>query len=144
MESENQELLVFVKAWHKAIVSNDSNLIDRFIAPGWTILGYEGIGDRVSLLTSINNGTIVHHKIETDKMSAVIYGNTGIVTTRSRYIGIYNGEHFDMYDWSVCVFIKEENDWKCVSTTITPAKDHLNLIGYEADSSAPSLNTTNL
>lgn len=124
MGNENQELLMFIKAWHQAIVSNDSERIDRFIAPTWVILGYEGIGDRTSLLNSVTGGTIIHHKIETDKMSAVIYGDTGIVTCRSRYIGIHDGEHFDMYDWSVCVCIREDGKWQCVSTTITPAKHH--------------------
>jgi len=124
MENENQELLMFVKAWHKAIVYNDSKLVDSFISPNWTILGYEGIGDRVSLLNSINNGSIVHHKIETDRMSAVIHGDTGIVTARSRYTGIHDGEPFDLYDWSVCVFIREDGKWQCISTTITPAKDN--------------------
>lgn len=124
MGSENQELLMFVKAWHQAIVSNDSKLIDSFIAPGWVILGYEGVGDRASLLNSVLNGTLIHHKIETDKMSATIYGDTGIVTTRSRYVGIHDGEHFDLYDWSVCVFIRQDDHWQCVSTTITPAKDN--------------------
>ena len=122
MGSEIQELLMFVKDWHRAIVSNNIHSIAEFLAPGWVILGYEGGGDRTSLLSSIENGTIIHNKIETDKMNAVIYGDTGIATTRSRYIGIYNGEHFDLYDWSVCVFIRENEQWKCVSTTVTPAK----------------------
>lgn len=126
MEGENQELLMFVKSWHGAIVTNNTELIDNFISHDWTILGYEGFGNRASLFTSINSGAIVHHKIETDKMSAVIYGDTGIVTSRSRYIGVHNGENFDLYDWSVCVLIREDGKWQCVSTTITPANNLLN------------------
>ena len=121
MESEKQELLDFSKHWDEAMVGNDADEIAKFMSDDWVIIASDGITSRSSFLQLISSGVLTHNRMDSDESTISIYGTTGIIVSRGTSAGTYNEEHFSLYEWSTCVFIKAEGRWRCVLTMLTPA-----------------------
>ena len=123
MEREKQELLDFSKHWDEAMVSNDADAIAKFMADDWKIIGSDGITSKSSFLQFISSGILTHNRMDSDEANITIYGNTGIIVSRGTSAGVYNGNNFSLYEWSTSVFIKTEENWRCVLTMLTPANN---------------------
>ena len=122
MSAEN-ELLHFALDWDKAIVRNDVKAISQYISDDWVIVGTEGgITTRESFLGVILNGDLTHLTMHTDEARVKIYGDTGIITARGTSAGRFRGKDFEYYEWSTSVFIRQQDQWKCVHTMLTPAR----------------------
>lgn len=119
-----EELLEFGQKWDEALVSNDVDAISSFMSDDWTIIGTAGgITTKESFLDWIRSGDLTHNRMDSDETHIQIYGSTGIVTSRGTSAGMYLGKPFSLYEWSLSVFIRSENEWKCVATMLTPAKE---------------------
>ena len=122
MEPEKEELLKFTHEWDQAMESNDAERISGFMSDDWIIIGSDGITSKTGFLDWIRTGTVTHNRMDSDEMIVNIYGNTGIVVSRGTSAGTYHGNTFSLYEWSTSVFIKNDLEWKCVTTMVTPAK----------------------
>ncbi len=118
-----KELVQFGLAWDQAMVGNDADEIGKFMSDDWIIVGTEGgITSKSEFLLWIKSGELTHTRMDSDETSIKIYENTGIVTSRGTSAGNYNGQSFELYEWSTSVFIRKNEQWLCVHTMLTPAK----------------------
>lgn len=122
MEPE-QELIQCMRRWDQAIANNDVPEIVRYMSDSWVIVGSNGITPKADFLGWVESGALAHNRMDSDKMHTKMYGTTGIVISRGTSAGTYNGEAFELYEWSTSVFIKEHGEWRCVLTMLTNA-DH--------------------
>lgn len=116
-----QELIQRVKGWDQAMINNDVPEIARYMSDSWVGVGSNGITSKADFLGWIKSGALVHNRMDSDKMHIRMYGTTGIIVSRGTSAGTYNGEAFELYEWSTSVFVKERGDWQCVLTMLTDA-----------------------
>jgi ketosteroid isomerase-like protein len=116
-----EELIQFEKQWNSALENNNADEISKFMSPDWIIVGSDGITGKSSFLESVRTGILTHNRMDSDEMTAKIHGNTGIIISRGTSAGIYDGQAFELYEWSCSTYIKEEQQWYCVSTMVTKA-----------------------
>ncbi|HMQ07908.1 MAG TPA: nuclear transport factor 2 family protein [Saprospiraceae bacterium] len=120
--TEKETLIQFAILWDAAIVGNNSKEIASFMSEDWKIIGSEGITLRDRFLQLIEDGILMHSKMDSDYITAEVYDTTGIVIARGTSEGTYMGNKFSLYEWSTSVFIKREGKWLCVSTMLAHAK----------------------
>jgi ketosteroid isomerase-like protein len=117
-----KELLEYSLRWDKAIETNDTDEISRYMAEDWVYVAtLGGIILKRDFLGRIRTGELVHTAMSTEESRVKIYGTTGIVTGKGYSKGFFRGEPFSFYEWSTSVFVAENNEWKCVLTMLTPA-----------------------
>lgn len=51
------------------------------------------------------------------------YGDVAVVLTRGRNTGAYDGEGFELDEWTTEVFIRRDGGWKCSVTHLTAVAD---------------------
>jgi uncharacterized protein YbcI len=70
-----QELSKLEKEFTQAIVKNDPDTIERFIADDWIIIDADGgIIDKERFLGAIKSGALTHEMMEADNIRIRIYG----------------------------------------------------------------------
>lgn len=121
--SEEQDLINFATLWDEAIVSNDTDKISGFMSDDWVIVGSDGLKTKSTFLNLITLGTVTHNRMDSDELNIKIYGNTGIIVSRGTSAGTYNGHTFSLYEWSTSIFLKNEGQWLCILTMLTPANN---------------------
>jgi hypothetical protein len=121
METAEEELIQFEKQWNKAIVGNNVDEIAKFMSADWIIVGSDGISTKSAFLDSVRTGVVKHSRMDTDEMTVKVYENTGIVISLGTSAGSYNGQTFELYEWSSSTYIKKDQKSPCVSTMITTA-----------------------
>ena len=122
MSKDRAELLDFSKRWDKAMITNNVTEIGKFMSDNWIIIGSSGITPKSSFLQMISSGILSHSRMDSDEDNIIIYGNTGILVSRGTSAGKFNGQDFNLYEWSTSVFMKTGSKWLCVLTMLTPAK----------------------
>ena len=119
---EERQLIETAQLWDKAMATNDVDQIGRFMSADWIIVASDGITSREDFLDSIRQGHVSHNRMDSDEVIAKIYEDTGVVISRGKSAGTFNGEPFDLYEWSTNVFVRQGESWRCAATMITPAK----------------------
>jgi hypothetical protein len=117
-----QELINVCNLWNSAMISNDVDRIAQFMSDNWIILGSGGVTDKCSFLSLIRSGALSHNIMDSDEMLVRVYGDTGIVTSKGTSAGVFQDEPFNLYEWSTSVFVRTDGKFRCVSTTLTPAR----------------------
>ena len=89
----------------------------------WVIIGTEGgITSKPRFLSFIESGDLFHSSMTFEEHKVEVYDNTGIIVSKGTSSGTYKGEAFSYYEWSTSVFVKREEQWRCVLTMLTPAQ----------------------
>ncbi|MGN6436636.1 MAG: nuclear transport factor 2 family protein [Agriterribacter sp.] len=118
-----EELLLVEQAWDAAMMNNDVEEIGRFMSDDWVIIGTEGgITTKAEFLDFIGSGVVQHSRMEADETQVKVYGDTAIIITRGTSAGLYNKQYFELYEWATSFFIKQNSQWICTLTMVTPAK----------------------
>lgn len=122
---DNQENLInCFNRWDEAIVKNDPELISQFMSEDWVCVGTEGgITSKSSFLEWISSGNLIHTRMDSVEMRVRVYGNTGVITSRGTSSGTYKEQPFSFHEWSTSIFALEDEQWFCVLTMLTPAKE---------------------
>ena len=119
-DSAREELIAVTSEWDRAMVENDAEAIGRYMADDWTIIGSDGsVGDKATFLGLVRSGTLSHDVMESDDLRVRIYGETAVVTARGVSGGKYQGQPFRELERSSCVFVRQEEQWKCVLTHLS-------------------------
>jgi ketosteroid isomerase-like protein len=120
-DKTSQELLELEKNFQKAVMENDAEAITRFIADDWIIVDAEGaIIQRDKFLAIIKSGTLTHDAMNLEQPRVRVYGTTAVVTGRATSSGKYMGTPFKTLERSTDVFVKVEDQWRCVLTQLSP------------------------
>jgi len=122
--SAKEELMRLGRDWDRAIVSNNAEAIEKYMADDWVIIGSDGVTSKEKFLDLVRSGILQHSKMDFEDVRVEIYDDTGIVTSKGTSAGTYDGHLFSSYEWTSSVFIKKEVGWICVMTMITTVKNH--------------------
>lgn len=104
------------------MVENDAEAIGRYMSDDWTIIGPDGsVGDKARFLELIRSGVLTHDVMESHDLNVRVYGDAAVVIARGMSGGTSQGQAFHLIERSSSVFVRQEGQWRCVST-------HLSLI----------------
>jgi ketosteroid isomerase-like protein len=120
-----REILDFAERWAEAIVSNDAEAIEAFMADDWAIVGENGVTNKPEFLSWISSGDLTHETMQmVGEPRIKIYGDTAILNARVTNNGHYKNQPFAADEWTTDVFRKSESGWLCVLSHISPSKDY--------------------
>ncbi|HZR28516.1 MAG TPA: nuclear transport factor 2 family protein [Terriglobales bacterium] len=115
-----QDLLKLEKEYCQAIVNNDAEAINQFLADDWVIIDPDGgIIDKARFLGVVRSGLLTHETMESDDARVRLYGNTAVVTALTRTRGKFMGQEFSTEERATDVFVKMNERWACVLTQLT-------------------------
>jgi ketosteroid isomerase-like protein len=122
LNETEREVYDLSERWCAAIVSNDADAIDAFMSDGWIMVSDRGVSTKESFLAFVRSGQLAHSAMEMDELGKIsIYGDTAVLASRIKSKASFGGRTFPANEWTSDVFIKENGEWKCVITHITPA-----------------------
>ena len=121
MDSSVKEQLIDVAHnWDRAMVTNDPEAIGAYMADDWTIIGSDGsVGDKATFLELVRSGALTHDVMESHDSTVRVYGDTAVVTARGVSGGQYQGESFHLVERASCVFVRQQDRWRCVLTHLS-------------------------
>jgi ketosteroid isomerase-like protein len=126
-EGVNSKLLeqfgALMDAWSAAIVADDAEAIGRFAEPDWLLIGEAGVFPREQFLDSVATGRITHHTMSHEIHHVRTHGDVAVVLTRGRNTGAYEGQEFELDEWTTEVFVRRHDGWKCSITHLTSVAD---------------------
>lgn len=115
-----EHLLQLEKDFQQAIVQNNAEAIERFIADDWIIVDAKGrIIEKDKFLAVVKSGALAHDAMTLDEPRVRIYGETGVVTGRATSAGKYMGAEFTTLERATDVFVRINGQWRCVLTQLT-------------------------
>ena len=118
--SAEEELLKLEKEFTEAIVANDPEAIERFVADDWIIINSDGgIIDKGRFLGVIKSGALTHEMMESDDIRVRIYGESTVVTGLARSQGKFMGQDFSTRERATDVFVRHDGQWRCVLSQLT-------------------------
>ena len=118
-----EELLKVERDFAAAVLSNDADVIGKFLTADWAIVDAEGgVIDKARFLSVIKSGTLVHEEMELDDMTVRSYGNSAVVTTITSTKGKFAGHEFTTQERATDFFVKRDGRWQCVFSQLTTFK----------------------
>jgi ketosteroid isomerase-like protein len=119
-ESPESELARLSADWDGAMCSNDADVIGRFMADDWIIIGTDGsIGTKANFLDLVRSGALTHDVMESHDIDVRVYGDAAIVIARGISGGTWQRQRFLLNELVSSVFIREAGTWRCVSTHLS-------------------------
>lgn len=110
-----------LKAWGRAIVSNDAEEIGRFAADEWVLVDPQGGPvDSSAFLGAVASGDLTHDSFDVEVERVFGYGGVAVAITHVRNTGAYRGTPFSADEWATDVFVRRDGGWLCVLTALTP------------------------
>jgi uncharacterized glyoxalase superfamily protein PhnB/ketosteroid isomerase-like protein len=107
--------------WNEAIVANDPVAIGCFADPDWVFVGADGVVPGAQFLESVATGRVTHDFMTSDLHSARVLGDVAVVMARVRNSGTFDGNPFQLDEWSTDVFVRRDGGWRCILTHLTSA-----------------------
>ena len=115
-----EEVLEVEKGFAQAIVKNDPEAIERFVADDWIIVNADGgIIDKERFLGVIKSGTLTHDVMESDDVRVRVYGDSAVVSALTRSKRKFMGQEFTTEERATDLFVKLNGQWRCVLTQLT-------------------------
>ena len=115
-----EELLKLENEFARAVISNDADAVDGFLADDWIIVDPDGgIIDKARFLGVIKSGALSHEMMESADLRVRLYGNTAVVTGLTTTKGKFMGQDFTSCERATDIFVKQNDRWQCVFTQLT-------------------------
>lgn len=115
-----EDFLKLEKEFTQAIVKNDPEAIERFVADDWIIINADGgIIDKERFLEVIKSGALTHEMMESDDIRVRVYGDSAIVSALTRTKGKFMSQEFSTHERATDVFIRQDGRWRCVLSQLT-------------------------
>jgi ketosteroid isomerase-like protein len=115
-----EEIIKMEKGFAEAIVKNDPEAIERFVADDWIIINADGgIIDKARFLAVIKSGTLTHDTMESDDMRVRLYGDSAVVSALTRSKGKFMGQEFTTEERATDFLVRLNGQWRCVLTQLT-------------------------
>jgi ketosteroid isomerase-like protein len=119
MSNDRQHFADLLAAWAGAIVANDPEAIGGFAEPDWVLVGETGIFEGQAFLDSVAAGRVTHSWMTFEVHRVRVDGDVATVIARGRNRGTFNGEPFELDEWTTDVFVRREDGWRCAVTHLT-------------------------
>lgn len=115
-----EELLKVERDFAAAVLSNDVDVIGKFLTDDWAIVDADGgVIDKARFLGAIKSGTLVHEEMELDDMTVRAHGDSAVVTTITSTKGKFAGREFATQERATDFFVKRNGRWQCVFSQLT-------------------------
>ena len=122
LNSEQREVYDISERWAAAIVTNDADAIGSFMTDDWIMISERGVSSKEHFLSSVRSGRLTHSAMDLAELGTIsIFGDTAIFAARVTNTAQFGGQTFEANEWTSDVFVKQNGEWKCVVTHITPA-----------------------
>ncbi|MPZ65783.1 MAG: DUF4440 domain-containing protein [Pseudonocardiaceae bacterium] len=116
------ELLAIWDDWTRAIVSNDAERIVGCMTEDWVIVSESGVTSMEGFLSVVTSGQLTHSAMDRVGDARIrFYGDTAVLTVRATNTAHFEGRRFDADEWTTDVFVRRDDQWRCVLTQITAA-----------------------
>jgi ketosteroid isomerase-like protein len=123
VSKQGQTLMQIGRDWDKAIAANDVDGMSGYMDESWVIVGSDGITTKEKFLALVSSGDLQHNKMDFEDIRVELYGDNGVVISKGTSAGTYKGTPFSLFEWTTSFFIRKDNQWYCVLTMTTPAKE---------------------
>lgn len=122
LTDRQREIYGVSERWSAAIVASDADAIGGFMSDGWIMVSERGVSTKEQFLAFVRSGQLTHSSMEMAEVGNIsLYGDTAVLASRVTSTANFGGQTFDQNEWTSDVFVKENGEWKCVITHITPA-----------------------
>jgi ketosteroid isomerase-like protein len=111
-----KELLRRERAWVKAHLDMDLNVIEEILDEEYAQLNFDGtITGKEDLIESYKSGNRYWEIAESDPIRTQLMGETGLLFGKWRGKGRNGGQSFDYATYFLAVYRKREGKWKLVA-----------------------------
>ena len=108
-------------AWDRAIVAKDRAAIMANMADDFRqIDGHGNVETRDSFVADLLSPELVIEPYTVEDFEVRLYGDTALLSGRTRMTGRYDGKAFSSHYRYIDVYVKRAGAWKIVSVQITP------------------------
>ena len=118
-----EELLKVERDFAAAVLSNDADVIGKFLTDDWVIVDADGgVIDKARFLGAIKSGALVHEEMELDDMTVRAHRDSAVVTAVTSTKGKFAGREFATQERATDFFVKQNGRWWCVFSQLTTFK----------------------
>ena len=72
-----EEVLRVAHEWDRAMIGNDPDVIGRYMADDWVIVGPDGsVGDKATFFDLVRSGELTHDVMESHDLTVRLFGDT--------------------------------------------------------------------
>lgn len=107
----------------EAVISNKVEKIKKCITEDWMLVDAQGgIIPQERFFQVLEQGLLSHDAMVKEVLRVKVYGNVALVTGRGQNSGSWQGQPMEADEWITDVYKKENGNWLCVLTHLTPVK----------------------
>ena len=122
-EHLNQYFQEIEDNFNKAVISNSVAEIKKCITSDWVLVDSQGgIISQEGFFSVLEQGLLSHKTMTKEILRVKVYGNIALVTCRGQNTGTWQGQPLEADEWITDVYKKEDENWLCVLTHLTPVK----------------------
>lgn len=108
--------------FNKAVISNNIDEMKKCITKDWALVGSRGIFSQENFFDVIEQGLLSHDTMSKEVFRVKVYGDIAVVTGRGQNTGSWQGNPMEADEWISDVYKKENGQWLCVLTHLTPVE----------------------
>lgn len=111
-------------AWDRAIVAKDRAAIEANMAEDFRQIDARGnVETQASFVDGLVSPDLQLDPYTVEDFEVRVYGDTALLSGRTRMTGRYRGEAFSTHYRYIDVYVKRGGSWKIVSVQISPIRD---------------------
>src|SRR5690606_11392025 len=109
--------------FNNAVISNKVNEIKKCVTEDWVLVDSQGgIIPQDRFFKVLDQGLLSHDTMTKQVLRVKIYGDIALVTARGQNTGTWQGQSLAADEWITDIYKKENGNWLCVLTHLTPVK----------------------
>ncbi|MDD3771427.1 MAG: nuclear transport factor 2 family protein [Weeksellaceae bacterium] len=106
-----------------AVISNKVDEIKKCITSDWVLVDSQGgIIPQEDFFNVLEQGLLSHSTMTKEVLRVKVYGDIAVVTGRGQNTGTWQGQFLEADEWITDIYKKENEQWLCVMTHLTPVK----------------------
>jgi ketosteroid isomerase-like protein len=110
--------------FNKAVLSNKVDEIKKCVTEEWVLVDSQGgIITQEGFFKVLEQGLLSHDTMTKKILRVKVYGNIALVTGRGQNTGTWQGKPMQADEWITDVYKRENEEWLCVLTHLTPVKN---------------------
>jgi ketosteroid isomerase-like protein len=109
--------------FNAAVISNSIGEIKKCITGDWVLVDSgSGIIPQEGFFNVLEQGLLSHSTMTKEILRVKVYADIALVTGRGQNTGTWQGQPMEADEWITDVYKKENDQWLCVLTHLTPVK----------------------
>lgn len=122
-ENIRQQFQQIEDIFNAAVITNNVDEIKKCITKDWVIIDSQvGILPQERFFQVLQQGLLSHAAMKKEVVRVKLYGDIALVTGRGQNTATWQGQTLETDEWITDVYKKENDQWHCVLTHLTPVK----------------------